>query len=159
MRSAAAVLAAIFAVTLAACGEDEEEQRGEEAREVVTDAIAAYEAKDWEAFCAVAGTAIRETVPETTGTDSCPQAYARYFSGKFGDIDEYEQFREKLIQAEVGEASLTERGAVVALTVPGEESAATYLVEEDGEFRIEEMLATADTAAGQGPGGAVLPPE
>ena len=159
MRSVASICVLALAVALGGCGESEEEKRRDEARQVVLDAIAAYEDEDYEELCSLSGIAIRETVPEVARTDSCPEAYERFFAepARFGEPGAFDEFVRKLSQATVEDATLTERGATVTLTVPGEEGAATFLVEEDGELKIEEMLATADSAAAQGAGGAVLP--
>lgn len=165
MKTAIAVLAALAALGPVGCGDDDgSDATGaseEDARQVVIDAIDAYDRRDFEELCELSSSEINESIPQATDQDDCPSGYEELFrrqdelEGKGRPFDE---FVETLTNTEVGDATLSEDGATVALESP-DGPATSYLLSEDGELKVQELYLSDRNPAAQGTSQAVPIPE
>ncbi len=156
-------LAAVCAL-LAGCGDDDDSSSDagtpEQARQAVIGTIAAYaNGPDWAAVCELADARTHEALQGGTKQDSCEAAYEQieanqqdFLAGSEHPIDDFARL---LQEYDVGEATLTDDGAEVKLSGPSG-PATSYLVLEDGSFKVSELFVTPDAAA---PGSFKLPNE
>jgi hypothetical protein len=158
MRAAFPLIAALGALLLAGCGSGGDDDRKEEARQLVEDGIAAYEQEDYEALCDLSSQEINDGIPQATKQDSCPAGYEELFRRQDeleGERRPFDEFVQILSETEIGEATLTDTGATVALDSPKGE-ATSYLIEEDGELKIQELFMSENVPAAQGQSGVAL---
>ena len=153
MRWKTLLVLAMAILGLAACGDDGSSDSGspsaEDARQVVTEMIAAYQdGPDWAAVCDLSDQRALDSITEATGQDDCPAAYefieqnqSDLVQGQKNPVDD---FAALLDSYEVGEAELTDEGATV--TLEGDSPATSRLVVEDGEFKVSELFVTPDAS-------------
>ena len=144
---------AMVSLAIAGCGGDDgdadaDADRGEEARQVVTDTIAAFEAGDYQAMCDLQTKRVNTSIAEITKTDTCPEGYEKLFNNQteFGGVGAtsatpFDDFVEQLGDYEVGEATSQEDGAF-QVALDGPQEAWSLVVDEDGELKVSELFAT-----------------
>ena len=153
---------AVAAILLAGCGgdddggEDSNDAQAEAAQQVVTDAIAAYEDRDFEALCAASDARAINAIENVTKQDSCPEGYEELFKrqSEFAGVPgkPFDDFVEMLGDYEVGAVEFEEDGsAKVALEGPTE-GVVSVVVFEDGEAKVSELFVAPDAASNPGSG-------
>jgi hypothetical protein len=143
---------AVVSLAIAGCGgDDDNDDRGEEARQVVIDTIVAFEAGDYQAMCDLQNERVNTSIAEITKTDTCPEGYEKLFSNQkeFGGVGAtsatpFDDFVEQLGDYEVGEATLSEEDGTLQgeVALDGPEEALSLVVEEDGEMKVSELFVT-----------------
>lgn len=147
---------AVVSLALAGCGDDGSSESAdgdapsaEEAQQVVTDMIAAYQdGPDWAAVCDLSDQRAIDSITEVTGQDDCTAGY-EFIEKNQADLTEgtknpVTDFAALLGTYEVGDAKITDEGATVKLE--GKSPATSRLVVEDGEFKVSELFVTPDAA-------------
>ncbi len=153
---------AVAAILLAGCGGDDDGDTGgddaqaEEAQQVVTDAIAAYEDRDFEALCAASDSRANDAIVEITKTDSCAEGYEELFKRQsaFAGVPgkPFDDFVEMLGDYEVGSVEFGDDGSVKVTLEGPTDGVISLVVFEDGEARVSELFITPDAAASPGSG-------
>jgi len=149
-------LIAALALAVGACGDDDSESSGpteEDAVQVVNEAIAAFGDEDYERLCELSDERINSTIANLMDKPTCAEGYAKLVPSD----DQFTDFVAKLQTYEAGEAKLVEGGAEVELvSTQGGEPAKSFVIIEDGAFKVNELFVTPE--AGQQPAPGEVPP-
>jgi hypothetical protein len=157
MRRVIIIAAAGLALGLTACGgddgDDSSSAREDQARQAVIDTIAAYDDRDFDTVCDLLDERGQKSIVTVAKTDTCPEAYKALFADErhFGGPGKpFTTFADTLQKYQVGDATLTDAGAEVALTAGPQGPATSFLVDQDGELKVSELFVTPDANTNPG---------